>query len=197
MTSTPPESEFGPALARLFRQAGKPTLRAASEGMARFGRAEATPQRISDWRNGRHVPRDFDTVLPLIMWLNRRALDAGADDLVSMPEWRRLWERHHDPASGARLDTPFPGLASMGARDRDRYFGRDDTIAALSGLLSEARDSAGNRVVVVTGVSGRASRHCSVPGSPAPVNRGTPRSRCAWGRPDSSETRWPPVRRWW
>lgn len=154
VTSTPPESEFGPALARLFRQAGKPTLRAASEGMARFGRAEATPQRISDWRNGRHVPRDFDTVLPLIMWLNRRALDAGADDLVSMPEWRRLWERHHDPASGARLDTPFPGLASMGARDRDRYFGRDDTIAALSGLLSEARDSAGNRVVVVTGVSG-------------------------------------------
>ncbi|EGD54614.1 AAA family ATPase [Gordonia neofelifaecis] len=154
MTSTPPESEFGPALARLFVQAGKPTLRAASEGMAKTGRGEATPQRISDWRNGRHVPRDFNTVLPLIMWLNRRALDAGVADLVSMPEWRRLWRRHHDPVSGARLDTPFPGLASMVAGDRDRYFGRDDTIAALVDLLGEARESAGNRIVVVTGVSG-------------------------------------------
>lgn len=155
VTSTPPESEFGPALARLFRQAGKPTLRAAAEGMARSGRSEATPQRISDWRNGRHVPRDFDTVLPLLLWLNQRAVAAGVTDLVSIPDWERLWRQHHEPGgSQPRLEAPFPGLASMRATDRDRYFGRDDTIAALAVLLGRAQASADNRIVVVTGISG-------------------------------------------
>lgn len=153
MTTTPPESEFGPALARLFLLAGKPTLRAASEGVARTGRGEATQQRISDWRNGRHVPRDFETVLPLIMWLNRRALDAGVDDLMPLPEWRRLWRKHHEPAAD-RLEAPFPGLAPMSAADRDRFFGRDETIAALCAILERARSSDSGRVVIVTGVSG-------------------------------------------
>ena len=152
MTTTPPESEFGPALANLFRKAGKPTLRAASEGLSGRGRPEITQQRISDWRNGRHVPRDFETVEPLIMWLNLRALDAGVDDLLSLPQWRELWRRHHEPVS--RLESPFPGLASMRADDRDRYFGRDDTVAALAGLLERARSSETGRIVVVTGVSG-------------------------------------------
>ncbi|ALG83303.1 NACHT and WD repeat domain-containing protein [Gordonia phthalatica] len=152
MTTLPPESEFGPALANLFRQAGKPTLRKASESLSGRGRPEVTQQRISDWRNGRHVPRDFATVEPLIMWLNLRALDAGADDLLSMPQWRELWRRHHEPVQ--RIETPFVGLASMRADDRDLYFGRDDTVAALVALLERARDSETGRIVVVTGVSG-------------------------------------------
>ncbi|MBM7369498.1 NACHT and WD repeat domain-containing protein [Gordonia hydrophobica] len=154
MTTTPPESEFGPALARLFRQAGKPTLRLAAQGMAALGRAEATQQRISDWRNGRHIPRDFEAVEPLIMWLNRRALDAGADDLLSLKQWRELWRHHHEPTPVQRLDAPFPGLASMSAADRDRYFGRDHTVAALTALLRSAHAADSGRLVVVTGVSG-------------------------------------------
>ena len=55
--------DFGSALARLFVQAGRPTLRAAA------ARSTVSAQRISDWRNGRHLPRDFATVEPLLLWL--------------------------------------------------------------------------------------------------------------------------------
>ncbi|WP_026918557.1 WD40 repeat domain-containing protein [Gordonia shandongensis] len=178
MTPAQPESEFGPALARLFVQAGRPKLRTVTEQMSRAGLAEYTPQRISDWRNGRHVPKDYETVAPLIMWLTRRALDNGADDLISLPEWRELWQRHHDPASAGpsrTLASPFPGLASMGADDRDRYFGRGDTIDTLVGLLDRARQSSDNRVVIVTGVSGA--------GKSSLLGAGLARAAAPWNTP--------------
>ncbi|MGB3304329.1 MAG: AAA family ATPase [Gordonia sp. (in: high G+C Gram-positive bacteria)] len=172
----PPESEFGPALARLFRQAGKPTLRVASEALARSRRADApTPQRISDWRNGRHIPRDFNDVLPLILWLNQRAVDAGATGLVSVRDWERLWRLHHESRGKAELDDPFPGLASMRASDRDRYFGRDATIAELTDVLFRARESAENRVVIVTGVSGA--------GKSSLLGAGLARAQTPWNAP--------------
>ena len=70
------EAAFGEALARLFVRAGNPTLRAASSGCSRNG-VSVSPQRISDWRNGRHLPREFSTVEPLLVWLTTRALRAG------------------------------------------------------------------------------------------------------------------------
>ena len=65
-----------PLLSRASQDAD-PTLRAAAT------RARVSAQRISDWRNGRHLPRDFATVEPLLVWLTARAVAAGADALVA------------------------------------------------------------------------------------------------------------------
>ncbi|MCH5645248.1 MULTISPECIES: hypothetical protein [unclassified Gordonia (in: high G+C Gram-positive bacteria)] len=155
--------DFGEALARLFVQAGRPTLRAAAS------RAKASAQRISDWRNGRHLPRDFATVEPLLLWLTSRAVAAGEADVLSIPQWRELWDRHLEEAldtdaTTAPVTRPYAGLATLTAADSSLFFGRDDLVTTLvDTILAAACEPApggatdrgpGARIVVVTGVSG-------------------------------------------
>ncbi|WP_024500189.1 WD40 repeat domain-containing protein [Gordonia amicalis] len=151
--------DFGEALARLFVQAGRPTLRASA------ARAKVSAQRISDWRNGRHLPRDFATVEPLLVWLTSRAVAAGVADALTIPQWRELWHRHlnqeapETPAPPARHARPYAGLATLTAADSELYFGRDDLVGVLVDTIITAGSgpsmlSPSSRLVVVTGVSG-------------------------------------------
>ena len=151
--------DFGQALTRLFVQAGRPTLRAAAT------RARVSAQRISDWRNGRHLPRDFATVEPLLVWLTARAVAAGADDVLTIPQWREMWDRRtpdETPTAeppAPQHARPFPGLATLTAADSQMYFGRDDVVSTLVDAILSARSgppplSPASRLVVVTGVSG-------------------------------------------
>ncbi|WP_439030195.1 nSTAND1 domain-containing NTPase [Gordonia terrae] len=150
--------DFGEALARLFVQAGRPTLRASA------ARAKVSAQRISDWRNGRHLPRDFATVEPLLVWLTSRAVAAGVVDVLTIPQWREMWDRR--APDDARTEPPpvqhtrpFAGLATLTAADSELYFGRDDLVATLVDTILAAREgppplTPASRLVVVTGVSG-------------------------------------------
>ncbi len=151
--------DFGEALARLFVQAGRPTLRASAT------RARVSAQRISDWRNGRHLPRDFATVEPLLVWLTARAVAAGADDVLTIRQWREMWD-HRTPdearaeePSAPQQARPFAGLATLTAADSQMYFGRDDVVGTLVDAILAARKGPpplppASRLVVVTGVSG-------------------------------------------
>ena len=153
------EAAFGEALARLFVRAGNPTLRAASSGCSAAG-ISISPQRISDWRNGRHLPREFSTVEPLLVWLTTRALRAGETGVLSIPDWKQLWTPADDADDAASVKTspdlrPFAGLSSLTEADAEVYFGRDDLIAELAATIrTAAADDEGPRVVVVAGVSG-------------------------------------------
>ncbi|GEE01547.1 hypothetical protein nbrc107696_19930 [Gordonia spumicola] len=90
MTSTQQTDAFGAALRMLFVQAGRPTLESAAKAASRSG-ASLSRQRISDWRNGRHIPRDYAVVEPLLTWLTVRAIDSGAADVVPLATWREIW----------------------------------------------------------------------------------------------------------
>ncbi|MCD2145429.1 nSTAND1 domain-containing NTPase [Gordonia paraffinivorans] len=147
--------DFGEALARLFVQAGRPTLRAAS------ARAKVSAQRISDWRNGRHLPRDFATVEPLLVWLTSRAVAAGGPDVLTVPQWRELWEQHlsretPETPVAVRPTRPYAGLATLTADDSELFFGRDDLVSTLVDTILATRDAPvpESRLIVVTGVSG-------------------------------------------
>ncbi|GAB88915.1 hypothetical protein GORHZ_046_00650 [Gordonia rhizosphera NBRC 16068] len=150
--------DFGEALARLFVQAGRPTLRAAA------ARSTVSAQRISDWRNGRHLPRDFGTVEPLLVWLTSRAVSSGQEHVLTMPQWKDLWDqRLTEPTAyetapstpTAGVTRPYAGLSSLTAADSDVFFGRDDLIATLvDTILDTAAAPSGPRLIVVTGVSG-------------------------------------------
>ncbi|MFW0794080.1 hypothetical protein AAFP30_09730 [Gordonia sp. CPCC 205515] len=149
--------DFGEALARLFVQAGRPTLRAAAS------RSTVSAQRISDWRNGRHLPRDFATVEPLLVWLTSRAVAAHEADVLSIPQWKELWDQHlteqHDgdpaPVGSAPVTRPYAGLATLTAADRALYFGRDDLVTTLvDAILETAAAPSGPRLIIVAGVSG-------------------------------------------
>ena len=160
------EVAFGAALARLFIQAGRPTLRAASSACAAAG-APVSGQRISDWRNGRHLPKEFSTVQPLLVWLTSRAVSAGEDNVLTIPQWKDLWSADpaaadsdtDDPGKSRDVETtnrPFLGLASLTADDRAVYFGRDDLVNELAAVIrgALADESGAPRIVIVAGVSG-------------------------------------------
>ncbi|WP_419219854.1 NACHT and WD repeat domain-containing protein [Gordonia sp. CPCC 206044] len=148
--------DFGDALARLFVQAGRPTLRAAA------ARSTVSAQRISDWRNGRHLPRDFATVEPLLVWLTARAVSDGQEDVLAIPQWKDLWDQHltetDNAGAGSSTPTtiarPYAGLATLTAADRALFFGRDDLVHTLVDTIFDAAASSGPRLVIVAGVSG-------------------------------------------
>lgn len=120
-----------------------------------------SPQRISDWRNGRHLPREFSTVEPLLVWLTTRALRAGETGVLTIPDWKQLWTPTDDadedaaPVKASSDLRPFAGLSSLTEDDAEVYFGRDDLIAELAATITAAAaDGDGPRVVIVAGVSG-------------------------------------------
>ncbi|WP_336793574.1 AAA family ATPase [Gordonia malaquae] len=179
MTSTQSDA-FGAALRTLFAQAGRPTLEAAAKAASKNG-PSLSRQRVSDWRNGRHIPRDYAVVEPLVAWLTFRAIDAGARDVLPLPAWRELWAAAQ---SGSTVLTtpqtptsaPFRGLAPMTEADTDVFFGRTSVVAALVEQLEAVASSDGPRIVIVTGVSGAGKSsvlRAGLAAAPEPWNRPT------------------------
>ncbi len=79
---------FASALRRLFALAGSPTVRAVAEAV---GVSAAT---VSNWRTGRHLPAEFETIEPMLVWLTARATtdpDVVRDDVVTVRQWQHLF----------------------------------------------------------------------------------------------------------
>lgn len=157
---------FGDRLSALFTAAGSPTLAAVCAGVNR-GRTTrlVTPQRLSDWRRGRHLPRDFATVEPVLVWLLSRAQPQDVHGPGVVKDWEDLWDAVTAESGDATVraaDTivagnPFVGLAHYTEDDADRFFGRDDVVADMITTIRAAETDRGagrTGIVVVTGVSG-------------------------------------------
>ncbi|MFC0314685.1 hypothetical protein ACFQNE_01045 [Gordonia phosphorivorans] len=151
---------FSAELRRLWTAAGDPTLKNVAEAVSVRGRSTGVPvsrslvARLSDWRAGRHLPREFEGVLLLTIaeLLTRAQERDGLDGVtVRMAQWKELWRRERlavtDPGR-----SPYPGLASYGPDAADRFFGRDAEIAAILGLIDDALIEGG--LVALVGVSG-------------------------------------------
>ncbi|MET8877086.1 hypothetical protein [Nocardia sp. NPDC004604] len=141
----------------LFDAAGKPTLRsvanAASARVAAAGGNPVTLQRISDWRSGKAIPAEFDSLVPVLLTLIEKAARTGhtpAPELVKLTAWRAIWRAAQawDPQTEAIC--PFPGLAAYGPEDRERFFGRAEATAELVNRV--VGPAAG--MIVVLGASG-------------------------------------------
>ena len=78
---------FASALRRLFALAGSPTVRAVAEAV---GVSAAT---VSNWRTGRHLPAEFETIEPMLVWLTARATteSAAGDEVVTVRQWQHLF----------------------------------------------------------------------------------------------------------
>ncbi|MBS4102909.1 nSTAND1 domain-containing NTPase [Tsukamurella paurometabola] len=88
---------FASALRRLFTLAGSPTVRTVADAV---GVSAAT---VSNWRTGRHLPAEFETIEPMLVWLTARATtnpDVVRDDVVTVPQWQHLFNTAtgRDPA---------------------------------------------------------------------------------------------------
>ncbi|KXP12696.1 hypothetical protein AXK57_00090 [Tsukamurella pulmonis] len=79
---------FASALRRLFALAGSPTVRTVADAV---GVSAAT---VSNWRTGRHLPAEFETIEPMLVWLTARTAtkpDAARDDVVTVRQWQHLF----------------------------------------------------------------------------------------------------------
>ncbi|MGX9294410.1 hypothetical protein [Tsukamurella paurometabola] len=79
---------FASALRRLFTLAGSPTVRTVADAV---GVSAAT---VSNWRTGRHLPAEFETIEPMLVWLTTRTAtnpDAVRDDVVTVQQWQHLF----------------------------------------------------------------------------------------------------------
>ncbi len=87
---------FTSALRRLFTLAGSPTVRTVADAV---GVSAAT---VSNWRTGRHLPAEFETIEPMLVWLTARATTEGVvgDEVVTVPQWQHLFNTAtgRDPA---------------------------------------------------------------------------------------------------
>lgn len=154
---------FSAGLRQLWAAAGDPTLRQVTEAVAARGRPAGITvkpslvARLSDWRNGKHLPREFEGVLLLtIAELNARALARGPlpDGVPTrMEQWEELWRRQHEEADAADIPCPYPGLAPYDADGAAQFFGRDKQIAAVTALVDDALAARGGLVALI-GVSG-------------------------------------------
>ncbi|KXP01030.1 hypothetical protein [Tsukamurella pseudospumae] len=87
---------FASALRRLFTLAGSPTVRAVADAV---GVSAAT---VSNWRTGRHLPAEFETVEPMLVWLTARATSNRhvVAEVVTVSQWQQLFSTAtgRDPA---------------------------------------------------------------------------------------------------
>ena len=112
--------------------------------------------RLSDWRNGRHLPRDFDGLLLFtIAELLARARELGelGDIQTRMDQWEELWRQERLSEASGQVNCPYPGLAAYGADSDALFFGRERQIAAITELIDGAVAEGGGLVALV-GVSG-------------------------------------------
>lgn len=110
--------DFGTALRNLLAAAGGPTLTATAAAANAAGADRVSVQKLSNWCSGRHLPDQFDTIAPVLLWLTVRARDhasadqeasAGAQDRASVRtirDWYRLFTsaRHSSTTNAAPLD---------------------------------------------------------------------------------------------
>lgn len=149
----------------LFVSAGNPTLKSVADAAAARGRGSgvAVPRglyaRLGEWRSGKHLPREFDTVVMLVLaeLLERAQARGGVDGVPArMDQWRRVWKRTVAGPGASGLGTaaqracPYPGLASYSVDDAARFFGRTAAVEAIAALVA----GAGSGLVAVVGVSG-------------------------------------------
>ncbi|WP_327098006.1 hypothetical protein OIE68_03760 [Nocardia vinacea] len=163
-----PRSVFAQRLVSLFEAAGNPKLRQvataaearmkATRGPAKGGTASL--QRISDWRSGRNVPAQFETLLPILLTLIDLAKKSAAPvqrPLVDLPEWRRLWQAavswkpEHDRATAV---CPYRGLTSYQSDDAAWFFGRIRATTDFTELVSSTLDAPQGGIVALVGASG-------------------------------------------
>ncbi|MFB7718900.1 hypothetical protein [Nocardia sp. NPDC056100] len=156
-----PRRVFAERLTALFEAAGNPTLRVVASGaaarMAGTGTGSpATMQRISDWRSGKAVPADFDSLLPVLLTLIEKATTAGdpAPELTKVTAWRVIWRAAQ--ARGTEVDTacPYLGLAAYGPDDREWFFGRTRASAEIAELVRRTVTGPDPGPVVLIGASG-------------------------------------------
>nr|WP_247603245.1 ABC transporter ATP-binding protein [Gordonia paraffinivorans] len=97
----------------------------------------------------------------MLVWLTSRAVAAGGPDVLTVPQWRELWEQHlsretPETPVAVRPTRPYAGLATLTADDSELFFGRDDLVSTLVDTILATRDAPvpESRLIVVTGVSG-------------------------------------------
>ncbi|WP_433204474.1 hypothetical protein ACQP1G_16030 [Nocardia sp. CA-107356] len=169
LRKAPPRSIFAQRLMSLFEAAGNPTLRQvataaearmkATRGSARG--SAASLQRISDWRSGRNVPAQFETLLPILLTLidlSKKSAASVDRVLVDLPQWRRLWQAavtwkpETDPATAV---CPYRGLTAYQSDDAAWFFGRARATTEFSeSTLSTLDAGTGGGIVALVGASG-------------------------------------------
>lgn len=151
--------EFAEEFSALYVASGCRSLRSLADSAKRKsngGSAQGcavSAQRISDWKAGRNVPARFDALHPvllvLIEWARRR--DAKVGVVLSVPAWRRLWDR----AQAIRaVSAHTVGWASSAEMAGGGFTGRDVATRALADLVDAALAAPGRRTIAVTGASG-------------------------------------------
>lgn len=172
---------FSAALRSLWTAAGDPTLKDVSAAVAARGRpagitvSRSLVARLSDWRGGRHLPREFEGVLLLTIaeLLDRaRKRDALAGLPVRMEQWEELWRQARLAELTREVESPYPGLAAYGPDAAARFFGRTAQVEAVTALVDEALSEGGGAVALV-GVSGSGKSSLLAAGiRPALLERG-------------------------
>ncbi len=188
-----PRQAFADRLTLLWAEAGKPTYeRLAREAQNRLAAktpaappavparaTSVTKQRISDWRTGKKVPRDFAGVSAVIGALvvdaRRRRPSPVVDGLYSGAEWQQLWQRAAEAtarsggkcepgagepapaAPGGELPCPYRGLAPFEADDARNYFGRSRATQALIERVDSVLGPGGMLMLVAPSGAGKSS----------------------------------------
>lgn len=172
MAGSDPRVVLAERLTQLWALAGKPTY----DKLARDAQPWLVPdpdtgrrptvskQRISDWKSGSQVPREFTGVAAVIAVLTiearKRTPIPPTEGLYSSSEWNLWWRQAiaasaqaqrgdgsgtvrtetADPADGEDepdRSCPYRGLAAFGAEHVDYFFGRDDATDNLIGRIDE------------------------------------------------------------
>lgn len=205
MTEHGPREIFAERLTLLWVAAGKPTyerlVREAKErhaGQPRSRGAVVTKQRISAWRTGKQVPRDYlgvSTVISvLVAEAKRRCPEPGAPGLYNEQVWRALWKtaavealgaRHADTVAPARERTlsedievvcPYRGLAPYRSSDSQYYFGRTRATQNVVERVEAVSLTGGLLVLVAPSGAGKSSLLAA--GLAPVIREGSPTDPC-------------------
>ncbi|MGE0298744.1 MAG: hypothetical protein AB7I38_11580 [Dehalococcoidia bacterium] len=194
MAEIDPRQAFAEQLTLLWVEAGRPTytalarqaqnrLAARAVTRAPSGRPAVTKQRISDWRTGKQVPRDF---MPVSAVIGALLVDARSrrptpvvEGLYDAERWRLLWQRAADASArrggksdatcaggvadvsadggGVEQPCPYRGLAPFEVDDVGYYFGRSRAVAELAGRVAALVDTGGLLMLVAPSGAGKSS----------------------------------------
>lgn len=190
MADPDPRRIFADRLTLLWVEAGRPTYerlareaqdRLAAKGTGGAGRGvTVTKQRISAWRTGRQVPREFlgvsAVIGALVAGAKRQRPEPAVEGLYSGPDWHSLWQRaveatersrraalagEESPTEAAAPDDqvacPYRGLAAFGPGDAPFFFGRGRATQRLVERVDALVDTGGLLVLVAPSGAGKSS----------------------------------------